>query len=377
MREAGATNEEIAVAVGASPRTIFRRLGGTRPRQKASNADIARMREMRALGSTLDEIGREVGLSGASVRRYVGGRTNAERLDDHIGKVYGHLTVIGIESSDKVNLRCICGNEVIKTLRDVRRSVTASCGCVPTDFGAKTREDMTGQTHHGFTGVRFVRAGSRAGNGPVWEVKCAAGHVSETSKKTWKKGEIRCAECASLRRVEADRARRLRQARQRLEAEQRLADRAAKRLAGEILRELDRKMRPLREYVRRHEHCYGKHSLGLYRTVTCEEYEAERRRQSLTQGGNGLNDRRGRRVRNFDFPPRIRTEILKRDGFSCLRCGRHARDLANGDRLEVDHVFRGRGRAVYDGQTLCTPCHTWKHKTSDRDGLSFLPEDVA
>ena len=52
---------------------------------------------------------------------------------------------------------------------------------------------------------------------------------------------------------------------------------------------------------------------------------------------------------------RLRREVLNRDGWKCVKCGRRGR-------LEVDHILAMRfGGAVYDLdnlQTLCrAPCH--------------------
>lgn len=67
---------------------------------------------------------------------------------------------------------------------------------------------------------------------------------------------------------------------------------------------------------------------------------------------------RGRRV-----PPKLRFEVLKRDGFRCLICGRTSEDT----KLHVDHikpVFRGGKNKKEYLVTLCIDCNLGKG-TSD------------
>lgn len=56
----------------------------------------------------------------------------------------------------------------------------------------------------------------------------------------------------------------------------------------------------------------------------------------------------------------IRYDVLRRDGFHCVRCGRGRED---GVKLHVDHVVpvsRG-GKSVMDNlQTLCEDCNCGK-----------------
>ena len=66
---------------------------------------------------------------------------------------------------------------------------------------------------------------------------------------------------------------------------------------------------------------------------------------------------------------RLRREVLDRDGWRCVKCGRRGR-------LEVDHVIPMRfGGAVYaleNLQTLCrAPCHfekTARENTAESEG---------
>ena len=56
------------------------------------------------------------------------------------------------------------------------------------------------------------------------------------------------------------------------------------------------------------------------------------------------------------FLPRIRREILERDGFRCRQCG-------SSERLTVDHVIpvaEGGEGTVANGQVLCRGCHAAK-----------------
>ncbi len=58
-----------------------------------------------------------------------------------------------------------------------------------------------------------------------------------------------------------------------------------------------------------------------------------------------------------DFTPEQKQAILERDGYSCLFCGRSARE---GYELHVDHVVakdRGGKADIENGQTLCSICN--------------------
>lgn len=53
----------------------------------------------------------------------------------------------------------------------------------------------------------------------------------------------------------------------------------------------------------------------------------------------------------------MRYEVLRRDGFKCVKCGRSAKD---GVRLHVDHIVpvsRGGKSVMNNLQTLCEDCN--------------------
>ena len=55
----------------------------------------------------------------------------------------------------------------------------------------------------------------------------------------------------------------------------------------------------------------------------------------------------------FDFPQKIKEDILKRDGYCCVVCGRGRKD---GIELVVDHIRpkdKGGTNNIENGQTLC------------------------
>lgn len=55
----------------------------------------------------------------------------------------------------------------------------------------------------------------------------------------------------------------------------------------------------------------------------------------------------------FEFPPKVKEEILKRDGYKCVVCGMGLKD---GVELVVDHIIpkdKGGSNDISNGQTLC------------------------
>ena len=68
------------------------------------------------------------------------------------------------------------------------------------------------------------------------------------------------------------------------------------------------------------------------------------------------------RGRSRTMPKRLRFEILRRDGFACCYCGRHAREV----KLHVDHVVpwsKGGATTPENLRTACQDCNLGK---SDR-----------
>jgi len=55
-----------------------------------------------------------------------------------------------------------------------------------------------------------------------------------------------------------------------------------------------------------------------------------------------------------EFPPDVREEIFKRDGYKCVVCGRGIKD---GVEIHADHIkplYKGGTNTVDNGQTLCS-----------------------
>ena len=71
---------------------------------------------------------------------------------------------------------------------------------------------------------------------------------------------------------------------------------------------------------------------------------------------------------------RVRREVLERDGWRCVQCGKAGR-------LEVDHVIpleREPGQDPYDPdglQSLCVNCHA--NKTRTENGRELSPDEKA
>lgn len=60
------------------------------------------------------------------------------------------------------------------------------------------------------------------------------------------------------------------------------------------------------------------------------------------------------------YSPKLRWQILERDGYKCVRCGRTAED---GIKLHVDHIYprsKGGMATLENGQTLCNECNIGK-----------------
>lgn len=58
-----------------------------------------------------------------------------------------------------------------------------------------------------------------------------------------------------------------------------------------------------------------------------------------------------------DFTPELKEQILKRDGYKCVICGRSAME---GYELHVDHILpkdKGGKGTLENGQTLCSICN--------------------
>jgi 5-methylcytosine-specific restriction endonuclease McrA len=58
-----------------------------------------------------------------------------------------------------------------------------------------------------------------------------------------------------------------------------------------------------------------------------------------------------------DFTPELKEQILKRDGYKCIICGRSSKE---GYELHVDHILpkdKGGKATLENGQTLCSICN--------------------
>jgi len=69
----------------------------------------------------------------------------------------------------------------------------------------------------------------------------------------------------------------------------------------------------------------------------------------------------------WDFPPKIKEEILKRDGYRCVVCGRGIED---GVELVVDHIKpkdKGGTNDIDNGQTLCMEHNLMKKNYSQTE----------
>ncbi len=68
-----------------------------------------------------------------------------------------------------------------------------------------------------------------------------------------------------------------------------------------------------------------------------------------------------------DFSPELKEQILRRDGYRCVICGRSAKE---GFELHVDHILpkdKGGKATLENGQTLCSICNFRKKNYSQTE----------
>ncbi len=69
----------------------------------------------------------------------------------------------------------------------------------------------------------------------------------------------------------------------------------------------------------------------------------------------------------YEFPPEIKEEVFKRDGYKCVICGRGKKD---GWEIHVDHIKpidKGGTNTVENGQTLCSEHNLLKKNYSQTE----------
>ena len=101
-----------------------------------------------------------------------------------VGQRFGMLVVLSEGDYDSKSstryaiCRCDCGNTVKKSLRDLRRGATRSCGCLRSKVSSeRSAEDLTGQTFGELTAIKRVEdfvsvTGERR---TQWLFKCSCG----------------------------------------------------------------------------------------------------------------------------------------------------------------------------------------------------------
>lgn len=98
-------------------------------------------------------------------------------------------------------------------------------------------------------------------------------------------------------------------------------------------------------------------AVGIALDLVCTWAVAERkrRRRREWQDRRAANDAEHAKVTR-----QMRYEVMRRDGYRCVMCGRSARD---GVRLHVDHirpVSKGGKSVMSNLQTLCEDCNLGK-----------------
>ena len=124
-----------------------------------------------------------------------------------IGTVFGRLTVVALEPSEKgrsmVRCTCECGTSKVYILKNLRLGVTKSCGCLSKDMiverniarkGTDTFafDDLTGQVFGRLTAIRKV---GHAYNKILWECTCSCGNTMKTTSGQLKSGMTQSCGC--------------------------------------------------------------------------------------------------------------------------------------------------------------------------------------
>lgn len=96
---------------------------------------------------------------------------------------------------------------------------------------------------------------------------------------------------------------------------------------------------------------YGKKPRDIWRQI--RKFHQEGKLIKVKKGVYRYDPDNTGKVELFDFPPEVKEEIFKRDGYKCVVCGRGRKD---GVELCVDHIKpkdKGGDNSIDNGQTLC------------------------
>ena len=106
---------------------------------------------------------------------------------DITGQTFGNLTALydtgRIDEKHYViwRFRCSCGQEVDRSIGDLRVKANLSCGCQEAPRGGK-RDDITGQTFGSLTALYYTGKANAYGS-PIWHLKCVCGNEVDLPRK--------------------------------------------------------------------------------------------------------------------------------------------------------------------------------------------------
>lgn len=144
--------------------------------------------ELSNLGVTQIKIAEALGISRATVSRFLNGqKNNIIKVDPMIGQNYGRLTVLSLDNSPHKQAgkfylcKCECGKETIVLGSSLRSGHTKSCGCLQREIAANTGhknvKDLSGQRFGKLTVLKLN--GFTKTNKAIWYCKCDCGREIE------------------------------------------------------------------------------------------------------------------------------------------------------------------------------------------------------
>lgn len=122
-----------------------------------------------------------------------------KRFDDHIGKIYGQLTVVTIAVPDnhghtRFLCECSCGNFIEALKYNLDGGYTTSCGCFrKKSISNRTKKDLVGQTFDRLTVIREI--GKTLRRCILWECLCSCGNIHIVNSVYLLNGDVTSCGC--------------------------------------------------------------------------------------------------------------------------------------------------------------------------------------
>jgi hypothetical protein len=135
---------------------------------------------------------------GCKKRFSIGNRIN-HPLADHVGKVFGRLTVeksLGMQGNYQyVQCRCICGGVHQCSMANLHTGNTRSCGCLVQEAGVKCRKDYTGEKFNKLTVLGFSRIYRLKNSSRGQIVRCKCGTIKDVHISALRSGTTKSCGC--------------------------------------------------------------------------------------------------------------------------------------------------------------------------------------